>query len=280
MGCFSDERQSGPQAMRDILLEIQRYYPDALKAVNSTLLPSAEAQLAADKAVAPGYADINIALNEQYGPRAARTAAQIDDITAKAASQRELDLAKTTGRELVTEADLAQRKLDPEFYKNREELSTAISGYLKAADPAMTETELEAIRRGMGRTPSNPDSKWGTAERAFQFGKEGQAKVDRFGNAITNVAASLPTMRSGIPGFEVATRRSVGNTGENRVGQATGNAGAANTFGFANNFLNTAGGIQQQSMSAQLGIWDKLDKVNNYIATAAKVAGGAMGGGA
>ena len=271
----SDERQSGYESMGSILQSLKDYYPDTAKAINSTLVPTAKAQLEADQSVSPGYAQLNLDLYKKFGPESARTAAAIDDITQKAASQRELDLARTTGQQLATEADLAQRKLDPEFYKRREALSGSMSKYLANADPSLTENEREEMRRGMGNTPGNPDSAIDTAINAGRFGEKFNQKNQAFGQAVGNVAAALPNMRSGINGFEVATRRALNsNNGESRVGSATTNAGN-NTYGMANNFMNAATATQTQAMSKQLSNWDML---NNSMAMAGKVVGGIASG--
>ena len=269
----NDERQSGYESMGSILQSLKDYYPDTAKAINSTLVPTAKAQLEADQSVSPGYAQLNLDLYKNYGPEAARTAAQIDDITQQAASDRELKLAQGTGRQLVTEADLAQKKLDPEFYKQREALSGSMSKYLTNADPSLTENEREEMRRGMGSTPGNPDSAIDTAINAGRFGEKFNQKNQAFGQAIGTVAAALPNMRSGINGFEVATRRALNsNTGDARVGSASTNAGN-NTYGMASNFMNAATATQTTAQNKQLSMWDKLNNINNYISTATSVAG-------
>ena len=279
MACFGDERQSGPEAMSSILNSIRESYPGAIEAVNKTLVPTAQSQLAADQAVSPGYAKLNMDLYNQFGPEAAKTAANIDDITQKAASQRELELAQGTGRQLVTEADLDHKQLDPEYYAQRAAMSEAMTKYLKASDPSLTENEREEIRRGIGRTSTNPSSAIDTASNAMQFGEKGREKVSMFGDAISRIAAAVPTMKSGISGFEVATRRNIGsNTGDSKVGQASTNAGD-NTYSFANNFLSQAGGVQQTYMGQRKSALENTEKSlgigGKFIGG---IAGGMMGG--
>lgn len=254
---MGDERQTVTESMGDILKAVERYYPGTIRSVNTTLTPTAEAQLAADRAVSPGYAELTSDIFKEYGPENARTEAEIENIANQAASERELSLAKGTGRELVSEADAAQRSLDPEAYKTREELSDAITKYLGASDPTLNEAENEAIRRGVGRTSFNPQSAIDTAGAAQQFGDKFREKTALFGDAISRVAAAVPAMQSGISGFEVATRRAVGSTGQDRTPQATTNAGN-NTYDLANNFMNQAGQIQQTRMAKQKSAMDNV----------------------
>jgi hypothetical protein len=246
-----DERKSFKQSIGSIARNFATYYPTIANTVNNSIQGTAQAQLAADKAVSPEYAALQQQLYSTYGPEAAKTGITIDDLTQKAASARELNIAQTTGRGLVTEADLAQRKLDPEYYAQREGLSGAITKYLNANDPSLTETEREEMRRGMGTTSTSSSSAIDTAGKALQFGKAGQAKAQAYGNVITNVANAVPAMRSGISGFQVATGRQASpTTGAGNVGQVQTGTGS-NTYGLASNFLGGATSTQQTRMGQQ-----------------------------
>lgn len=236
--------------MGEVLKAVKNYFPQAAASIATTLKPTATAQLEADKAVSEPYAALAQQLFEKFGPKAAETSADIQDITDKAASARELDLAKTTGSELVTKADELQRKVDPEFYKNREQISKSLGEYLNASDPSLTENDAEEIRRASGRTLTNPDSAIDTAVKASRFGSRLDQKKSLFGEAINRVSAALPTIRSGIDAFGVATRRAAAPTGSERVSTGTTGAGE-NVYGLANNWINTAGSLQQQRMSQQ-----------------------------
>lgn len=272
---MSDERQTTNESTRDIMRAIQKYYPGVADAINSKTADTARAQLGADQAVSDPYAQLTMDLYKKFGPEGAKTAAGIDDITQQAASARELALATGTGRELVKEADASQRLLDPEFYKSREGLGSAIDEYLKLSAPTANETELETMRRGMGRTSVNPQSGIDSASRALQFGQLGREKINNFGNAIGQVAASMPAMRSNIPAFEIATRRAVGaNTGSDRVGGAVQNSGAQN-YTMGNNFMGQVGNVKQAEMSKQKSL---LENVTGWGEFGGKVIGSVAGG--
>lgn len=275
---MGDERQSSVEGMGEILKAIENYYPQAIEKVNTTLKPTALAQLEADKAVSDPYAAINQELYAKYGPQAAKTAAEIQDITDKAASARELDLAKTTGRDLVTEADTLQKQVDPEFYKNRGQISDAIGKYLNISDPSLTEADAEEIRRATGRTSFNPQSAIDTAVAAGRFGSKYDQKKSLFGEAINRVSAALPAMRSGIDAFNVATRRASAPTGGERVGTAATGSGD-NTYNLANSWINSAAGLQQQRMSQQQSSLQQATGWGKFAgSTIGSIAGGvAMG---
>mgnify|MGYP006943669149 FL=1 len=256
---MGDERQDTGESMKEIIGAVKKYFPGALSAVQGQLLPSATAQMKADLAVSKPYAQEGYDIFAELAPKYAQTASDIDDLTQKAASQRELDIAQTTGRGLVTEADLAQKQLDPEFYAQREALSAGLSKYIQAADPTLTENEREEIRRGIGRTPFNPESGIDTAVNAMQFGEKGREKTALFGEALSRVASALPAMQSGLVGTDIASKRGVANTASGRVGGVmTGSGSLAPNLYSA--MLGNAGGIQQQAMTQQLSTWDQVGK--------------------
>ncbi len=271
---MSDERQNTNEATKDIMQAVTKYFPGYADAINSKTADTAKTQLAADQAVSPGYAELAQELFKTYGPENARTAAEVEGIANKAASERELDLAQTTGRELVKEADASQRMLDGEFYQGREQLGNAIGKYINANDPNLTETESEAMRRGMGRTSFNPQSAMDTAKNMFLFGKEGQEKARSFGDVITNTAAALPAMRSTLPGFEIATRRQVGSTGQERTPTGTQGSGSQ-TYGMGSQLLGQVGNVKYAEMSKQKSL---LENVTGWGEFGGKVIG-AVGGG-
>jgi hypothetical protein len=271
MAC--DERQTGQQGMMDVLNSIRDQYPDAMKSINSMLLPTAQAQLEADKAVSEPYAALQQELQAKYAPEAAKTAAGVQDITDKAASARELELARTTGKDLVTEADTLQRQVDPEFYKNRTETSDAISKYLSATDPTLSENDAEEIRRATGRTVTNPSSAIDSAQKAMRFGSKLDQKRSLFGEAISRVSAALPSIRSGQDAFNIATRRAAAPTGANTVAGVSQGSGT-NAYGLANNWLNNASQLQNTAMSKQNSL---LQNVTGWGEFGGKVVGAIAG---
>lgn len=270
-----EERQSAYEATEDTLKAMIKFFPQLAPVINAQVLPTAMAQLQADKAVSPEYAKITADLYAKYGPEMAKVAAGIDDYLNKAASQRELDLAQTTGRELVRAADELQRQADPEFYRMRSQLGDNLARYLALSSPEVNEAELEAMRRGMGATQVNPRSAIDSAARAMQFGQLGRQRISDFGAAIGQVAQSLPALRANIPAFEIATRRQVGQTGGERVQGAATNTGQQ-AYGMGNNFLNQIGAFKQEEMRKQKSL---LENVTGWGEFGGRVIG-AIGAGA
>jgi hypothetical protein len=225
---------------------LQQYAPGAIQAI-AGLTPGTAQQIAAgDVAVAPAY-------NELY-----RTG-QL------ASANTEADIAAGPGQRLVSSADTAQKTLDPEYYAQRGLLSNAMSKYLTSYDPSsLTPTEEAQISRGIGATGGSvTPSSMQTIRNAQTFGDKGTQRWQNFGQAVTNASTALPSLKSGINGFNVATQR-----GTNPGGSGFANVGssAANTnFGFANSALGNVSATQRNT--------DTINAENSPIALGTKAVG-------
>ena len=278
---FGSDPPKAYESMADVLRAIKMHFGPAISEVNKYIGPTAKAQLEADTAVSPGYAELEKNLYEKYGPILNKIGSDIAAENALRASEAELAVSRGPGKELVNEALISQKYLDPEYYANREALGKAINTYLSAIDPTrLTEAEREEVARGLGRMGfTNPSSAADTVAKAMTFGSALQQKQNSFGDAIAKVAASIPAMRSGLQGFEIATRRPLmGNTGEARLSGPTQGAGGQNTFGFANNFLNQASGLESSYLAGRAPWYKQLSGVMGGLGDVGSVVGKLFGG--
>ena len=244
-----------------------QHLPELINIQNSQLAPTAAAQLAADQIASPGYAKLNADLYSQYGPEMNKIGADIAAANQARQSQSDLDIARGTGGQLVTEADKLQRQLDPEFYAQRENLSNALTKYMGSQDPTgLTPNEREEISRSVyARGASNPNSAIDTVGNAMTFGSALQDKQSKFGQAITNAGNVLNNLRSGQSGIQIATGKSgASNSGDTRASGATTNAGG-NAVSTSTDFLNQIGQNQRAAMQAQESGTKKLSQVLSWI---------------
>lgn len=146
---------------------LQDYAPSAISTINKQTPETAAAQLAAEKAVAPGYAEL--------------------------------------AQGLVSDADKYQRQLDPEYYASRAAIGQAMQKYLSSYDPtSLTPTEEAQIARGIGATGGNlQPSQMNTIRNAQTFGSAGTQRWKNFGEAVTNAANASNSLRSGLVGFQI-----------------------------------------------------------------------------
>lgn len=245
------------------------YAPAAIKAISDTAPGVARQQLAITKELAPQQAAFDNELYATYGPEANRIGSEIEAQRQMAASESELALARGPGQGLIREADLGQRILDPEFYRNREALSQAMDAYYKQANAALNPTENEETLRILAREGPLPDSALRTQRNLQAFGDRATDKWMKLGQALTQSSAALPNMRSGINAFEVATRRPLySNTGEGRLKQSEAvspNSALNTSFGFADQALNQIGSTQRQAIAKKKDALDIFGGVTSGI---------------
>jgi len=260
----------GPEKMADVLKAMQGLLPGVIQAISKEQMGVAQTQAEVDAAVSPKYAQTQTELYDKYGRQINQIGSEIETANAKEASNREKQIAETTGADLVGLADKFQRALDPEFYKTREAVAAGQQKLLGAMDPTkLSDAEREEVARGLGRMgATNPNDAQRTLANAATFGSAMSNKQQAFGNVVNQVAGTLPASRSGISGFEVATRRALTpNTGDARFTGVQQNTGQ-NAWSTGNNFMNQATSLQ--AIKAQKSK-DTMDMIQQGAQTASSL---------
>ncbi len=263
----------GPPSINEtteqMLKALAQYAPDAIAAINRTAPTTAQTQLDTQRQVAPGYAELQNQVYRDYGPEANRIGNEINRANQLAATQTESDVIEGPGRKLVGQADELQRQLDPEFYLSRASIGKGINDFLRDYDPnKLSGSEIENIRRGIASTGGNvSDSALNTLKNAQTFGDRGTERWKNFGDALMKASAVMPSLKSGISGFEVATRRPLqSNSGENRLSVPDANNALSafnQNFGFANNALNNIGQTTAASIQKRKDIFDMINSATS-----------------
>ncbi len=258
----------GQESSSAMFQALQQYAPGAIQAISETLPGTAQKTLEAQQQTAPGYAALQNQIYGQYGPEANRIGSEINNQNQLAAAQTEANVAQGPGKGLVNLALQEQQQLDPEYYKSRAATSDALNKWLSSYSPTeLSGSELEQINRGIsGRQGPLTPSALNTVKNAQEFGNAATQRWQNFGNAVLGASSALPGFKSGLTGFEIATRRPLtSNTGENRLSSPTAidpQSTANNNFGFANNALSNI--VSQQN--AQINKTRSFDtRVNEAI---------------
>lgn len=221
----------------------------------------AQGQLAADQAVSPGYAALQDALYKTYGTSMNKTGADIANSNRATNYQGLNQLAGQggAGANLVTLADQLQHQLDPNFYKGADAVGKGISSLLGGMDPnQLSGSELATVQRGLAQQPGSfTPSTLSTIQNASQFGNALAQKQARFGQAISQAAGALPSIRSGMSGIGIATgAQTPQNTGDSRFfGAQTGTG--QNAWNFGNNLLSSATNIEGNAQRQQKSTMDQ-----------------------
>ena len=236
----------GAESMDSVLKAMQENMPGVIRAITKEQPYVAGVQAETDAAVSPIYAKSQRDLYDTYGRDINRIGAEIETDNQLAASEREKKIAQQSGGDLVKLADEFQRMLDPEFYAGRKVVGDAQNRLINSMDPTqLSPTERAEVERAIGRSGAvNPNDAQGTVANAAQFGTALAQKQANFGNVVNQVAQTLPATRSGMSGFEIATRRALGpNSGDAKFTGTQQNTGQ-NAWQTGNNVFNQAANLQ------------------------------------
>ncbi len=268
--------QPANQTVGQIFQDLQQYAPAALKALQPSVNDQAIAQAHTDAAVAPITAQSNLDLYKQFSPELNAIGAANDAANQKAASATELGLVKGTGGELANEALKLQQGIDPEYFKQRAALSGGFDQLLGGMDPnKLSGSEQAETGRAASRTLGFTPSAGNTTANAMTFGHELQNKQSRFSDTLSKLSAALPSLTSGISGFQAATKRSVSpNAGAGMLGPGATNTGQQG-WNFLNNGLNVASQAELQREGQRKSL---MDQVSQGMGIGGQFLGGIAGG--
>ena len=265
--------------------------PHLSKAVAGQIIPQAQAKLAAAKATSPGYNELMVDLFRKFGPQLSEIGNAISrqDALAKAATDR--DVLAGPGKELVQQALETAKIYDPEYFKTREAASARLNELLGSINlgsglSGSERAEIERAqaqeggRRGTYNTPSNIDA----VSNAMQFGQAGFNRLNQnrsaLSSAIANATAALPSFKSGVDVFQVATGKpSAPNVGNDKF------TGINNSFDDASSLASGLLGhtVSTEQNQAQIALQKELNKKDwadymNQVTSSISDIGGIMGG--
>lgn len=273
---MSNERQTLDSSSAINLATLARDLPGIVAAYNATLDPTAAAQWNVDSQYAPKYAGQQVEMFKQYAPELNRIGSEIERANALSAAETEAQVAGGPGAELVKRALQYQQELDPEYFATRKAVGKGAQDLLAGQDPnKLTEAELANAERGIARTPGfYTPSAISTVRNAGQFGRALDEKRSRFGQSLATAAGTLQPSKSGITGFEVATRRPLtSNQGANAV-PTPGNNYGQQGYNIAGGYNQQLGGFQQAALGKQKSL---LENVTGWGEFGGKVVGAAAG---
>jgi len=231
---------------------------------------------------APILAQGQLDILRGFGMPFAQAQNEIDTYNQRQTSQRDLDIARTTGRQM-TEEQLQQAKIaDPEFYKGREEYTNRMLELLKQFDPsgALTEGEIANVERtqnrnNINRGVANSGSNTAAIGNALGFDDRLMQKRDQLNSILSGFGGTLPGLRTGYNqsltlGRDVGQNQMLGSimptsglgVGQNMTG---GNAGLfGGTYGQSKN-LQTAQFNNPNWMKGIQGVSSLISSVGSIV---------------
>lgn len=265
------------ESTAQIIQAMTQYLPDLVKITNQQLSPTAQAQLAADQSVSPGYAQLQTDLYRKFGPELNRIGSDIAGQNMLAQSGNELRTLQGPGKDLISQSLALQKQIDPEYFQQRSLLNNSLnrlqdsidlSGNLNGGARAEVERSLnrDNSARGLG-VPSATS----TVENAMKFGQAGEVRrlqqQQALAGAISVGSGFLPTAKTGIDPLQVGVGRSSSpNTGENKFTGNQMNSGA-NANQMSSQLLGATSSLQGQANDINSKRRDTLDRINETMSS-------------
>jgi len=249
------------------------HFPELMKLNAESILPTEQAKLTAAQATDPGYNALQQQMYDTYGPLYGDTANRIAAAQAQSQSQSDLNILKGTGKEIIPAAVEAQKLADPEYYKQRENVSGGLSKLFDSIDLSgkLSGGEEEAMNRAIAqenqkRGIATAPSQTAALKNAVTFGNETYNRQNtaksQLGAALGLGTNFLPTSQSGMDVFKVATgKSSMPNAGDAKFQGVNSNLGQ-DVMSTGNNLLNNINSLRAQENDINANRRDLLDRAN------------------
>jgi len=187
----------------------------------------------------------------------------------QATFDRDMSTPGGVGSQAVDNTLQLQRQVDPEYFDSRTATSSLLRQLQEMASGTkpikMSGSEQEEVSRGLARTNQQQGnlgntSALSTLNNAMTFGQAGENRrnnrLNQVGNAVSASAGTIPTFRSGIDPYMVATgKTSQAPTGVNQA------------IGLGNNAFGTYGSFQNTFSNLNAQRRDVLDRVNETMSS-------------
>lgn len=276
-----DGGKSPQEGVGDVVQALQKHLPNLVSAITGTYDTAGKAEVDLARKYSPEIAKIQADVLGKEGKDLARIGREISTDEQRAAADVEAEIAGGAGQKITESTRKAAETLDPEFYKTAPLLSASMAKLLDFDPNKLSRGEEESVARGLGRTSTFVPSAMETAKGAMTFGDALTKRRANYGNAVTQAAAGMPALKSGINPAETTSRRAVlpnaglsAYTGIQSPGLQAANNASSGLLGTGTTAMNI-------NMQKELSDWDKYQKglkaTTDTIGSVVQIAGMAMG---
>lgn len=243
---------SDSEKSASVYQSLLKYMPTVVSLMGKLQPQVAQNELKTSQLVSPGYAELNQGLYDKYGRQQSKTTNEIDRAT-QLAGQETTKQLMAHGAGMPENALALERAGDPNAFGVQDATAAGIQKLLGSIDPTkLSGSERAEVERSNGRQFGFTPNAQNTTANAMTFGHELANKQTRFSDTLTKAAAAVPSLHSGISGFNVATSGSRMPTQVNTgTTSAVQNAGQ-NAWNLGNNQLSSAWGYNQRPGSSTL----------------------------
>jgi len=237
------------------------WLPQLSQLINTQILPSEQARLAAAQTISPQTAALQTQLYGQYAPELNRIGSQIDRQNALAESATNVDVMRGPGMELLRSTRDAERYLDPEFYATRENASRALndrlSGGLSGGERAEVERSLGQSQTATGNL--GLDNATNAVSNAMKYGDRMAGKrqeLNQYVNSGLNASQGGVNSAGIALGGTQAPQTNFGTSQFQSPGAATGASATLGTSLLGNMSQIGAASINPQAEAS----WKSSDR--------------------
>lgn len=272
---MGSDYSSTQESMADILKAVQENFPDTMRAVAGTYPEQAAAEFDVTSAFTPKYAQLQYDTLNKEGRQLSELGRELSKEEQLGAAQTELDIAKGIGTETAKTARSLQDLVDPEMAAARTGIGAGVTKSLASVDPnSLTDGEMEQIARGLNRTNYVIGSPMQDINSAMTFGDALKDRRAEYRDTLSNAADASGALRTGISGFEAATRRTLTpNFGQaNYTSIQTPGVASSNAFG--QNYMNNATGIENTTKQKQKSGLDMFGDITAGLGNLGSFMGG------
>jgi len=268
------------ESMNSIMGAMIKNLPQYASTINSIIGPTQQAEVDANRQIVPQQNQLSLEQAQQYLP----ALTQLDTENAKtralgtvASDTAALKAAQNSG--LIEHALALQKQADPEYYKNRDVLSSKL-GQMAQFDPNnLSGSEVANVNRGLNQTAAGAPNLGAALSAAATFGNALAKRRGENQGYVQTIASSLPTLRSGFDPYMVATGKNSG-PGQAAMGERGYQNGMSSTAqGYGNQMFGTAAQLQSQAAQNEYGKPTGLDQAGKIMGMAGKLIGGIAGAG-
>ena len=272
------------ESMGDMMAGMTQQLPALTQVTNAQLIPTAQAQLAANQATSAGQNALATQLYGEFGPQNAAIGNQINAQNAQAQAASDLNVAGGTGKSLVQQTLANQEMVDPGATAARESVANQYNSLVNSLDPnKLSSSEAENAQRSINQSNlrtgnQNNPSQLATVQNAMTFGDALTQKRNQLSSILSAGSSILPSIKSGIDAFQVATGRpSMPNPGQNQQVGALTNAGD-NANSMSSQLLGIGGNLAQNAQTLNSQRRSAMDNAISQVGGIANDVGAVAGG--
>jgi hypothetical protein len=260
-----------------------KFLPQLSQAYNQQILPTEQANLAAQQQIAPGQQALDASLYGTYGPQIAKTSSDIAAANAMRGAQSDAAVLAGPGQDVARAGLAAQQIADPEYYATRALAGQKTNDLLNSINiNGLSGSERAEVERSLNQQAQqggSPDISSGikTVQNAATFGNALQNKRNALGQAIGQATNFLPAAKSGVDVFQQVTGRAGMPNNTNAAQATSAQPVGAQANNLTSQLFGHVGDIQAQNYDINAARKPVTQFVNEAYKSAMSGAGGSAG---